>query len=222
MTPRVLVMAKAPVPGLAKTRLGRSVGMAAAADLAAAALLDTLDAARHAFDRECYLALTGDLASGVRGSEISAALVGWTCFDQVGETFADRLVHAHATVAGAGPGPVVQIGMDTPQVTAEQLREVAAPLADGATAVLAPAEDGGWWALALADGSRAVALAAVPMSEETTHQLSLAALLDQGDLVATGRRLRDVDTVADAAAVARSAPWTRFARAWTSLGQVAS
>ena len=40
----VLVVAKAPVPGLAKTRLARTLGAEAAADLAAAALLDTLDA----------------------------------------------------------------------------------------------------------------------------------------------------------------------------------
>ena len=40
----VLVVAKAPVPGQAKTRLAASVGDRAAADIAAAALLDTLDA----------------------------------------------------------------------------------------------------------------------------------------------------------------------------------
>ena len=42
MTPRILVIAKAPVPGLAKTRLGAAVGMDVAAELAAAALLDTV------------------------------------------------------------------------------------------------------------------------------------------------------------------------------------
>ena len=38
------MVAKAPVPGLAKTRLAASIGAEAAADVAAAALLDTLDA----------------------------------------------------------------------------------------------------------------------------------------------------------------------------------
>ncbi|HEU0285944.1 MAG TPA: hypothetical protein VFR22_02800, partial [Nocardioidaceae bacterium] len=41
----VLVMAKAPVPGFAKTRLAASVGPRAAADLATDSLLDTLAAA---------------------------------------------------------------------------------------------------------------------------------------------------------------------------------
>src|SRR6478672_3319507 len=40
----VLVVAKAPVPGQAKTRLAAGVGDQAAAEIAAAALLDTLDA----------------------------------------------------------------------------------------------------------------------------------------------------------------------------------
>ena len=44
----VLVVAKAPVPGLAKTRLARTLGAETAADLAAAALLDTLDAVAEA------------------------------------------------------------------------------------------------------------------------------------------------------------------------------
>ena len=49
MSPRALVLAKAPVAGRVKTRLGADVGMAYAADLAAAALLDTLLACTAAF-----------------------------------------------------------------------------------------------------------------------------------------------------------------------------
>ena len=55
---RALVMAKAPVPGRVKTRLGARVGMEVAAELAAAALLDTIAACRSAF-AECHLALDG-------------------------------------------------------------------------------------------------------------------------------------------------------------------
>jgi glycosyltransferase A (GT-A) superfamily protein (DUF2064 family) len=47
----LLVVAKSPVPGLAKTRLAASIGDAAAADYAAAALLDTLDAVAGASSR---------------------------------------------------------------------------------------------------------------------------------------------------------------------------
>ncbi|MBX9920944.1 MAG: glycosyltransferase, partial [Mycolicibacterium frederiksbergense] len=57
----VLVVAKAPVPGLAKTRLAAAVGDMMAADIAAAALLDTLDAVAAAPVSRRVVALTGDL-----------------------------------------------------------------------------------------------------------------------------------------------------------------
>ena len=56
-----LVVAKAPVPGLAKTRLAASIGDRAAADIAAAALLDTLDAVAAAPVQARVVAMTGDL-----------------------------------------------------------------------------------------------------------------------------------------------------------------
>ncbi|MGI9163544.1 MAG: glycosyltransferase, partial [Mycobacterium sp.] len=61
MTPGVtaLVVAKAPVPGLAKTRLAAAVGDEAAADIAAAALLDTLDAVAGTPFAARVVALTG-------------------------------------------------------------------------------------------------------------------------------------------------------------------
>ena len=214
MTPaRVLVIAKAPVPGLAKTRLGEEVGMEQAADLAAAALLDTLAACREEFGTR-YLALTGDLTRASRSDEIIEALAGWIVFEQVGATFADRLAHAHRSVADSGPGGVVQIGMDTPQVTPVLLRSVAAALDSGSEVVLGPAEDGGWWVLGLADGRTATALVGVPMSDPETFARTEEAFATGGQRAARVATLRDVDTVADAAAVAELAPATRFASSW--------
>lgn len=57
----VLVMAKAPVPGLAKTRLAPDLGVGGAADVAAAALLDTLDAVAAAPVASRVVAMTGDV-----------------------------------------------------------------------------------------------------------------------------------------------------------------
>jgi len=61
----VLVVAKAPVPGLAKTRLAATIGAEAAADVAAAALLDTLEAAT-ASGAGTLVALTGDVGGDLR------------------------------------------------------------------------------------------------------------------------------------------------------------
>lgn len=210
-----LVVAKAPVAGLAKTRLAAGVGERAAADLAAAALLDTLAACADAPRR--VLALTGDLTAAERHADLRAAIddpgAGWVVVEQRGDGFDERLAAAHAD---AGPGPTVQVGMDTPQLTPALLAGAAAGL-DDHDAVLGPADDGGWWVLALRDPSHAAALRGVPMSTSTTHDDTLSALAAAGLDVGETMELTDVDTAPDADLVASVAPTSRFARAWTEL-----
>lgn len=214
-----LVVAKAPYAGRVKTRLGADIGLERAAELAAAALLDTLEACTDAFGSQaCHLSLDGDLDGAVRGAELLAALDRWTVHPQVGDGFDARLARAHADVAGAGGLvlPVVQVGMDTPQVGAGLLAQVAEGLGDH-DAVLGPAEDGGWWVLALRDPAHAAALEGVPMSVDDTGGRTRAALVARGLRVGTAPVLRDVDTVEDADRVAAAAPHSRFARAWRGV-----
>ena len=79
------------------------------------------------------------------------------------------------------------------------------------------AEDGGWWALGLRNPEHAQVLRDVPMSTERTGTLTRQALEGRGLRVATLPVLRDVDTIADATAVAElCAPGSRFARAVAS------
>lgn len=213
----VLVVAKAPVAGQAKTRLGAAVGMAAAARLAAAALLDTLAAAAaYAGTERCHVALAGDLddVAAPDAAALRLALDAWHVRGQADGGFDERLAAAHAAV----PGPVVQIGMDTPQVTPALLAAVAAGL-DDHDAVLAPAADGGWWALALRDPQAARALVGVPMSTDETYVATRAALRAAGLDVGTAPALVDVDEVDDARAVAAEAPATRFAVTWRAADQ---
>ena len=206
-----LVVAKVPRPGFVKTRLGRRVGMGVAADLAAAALLDTLDACSEAVGpTRCSIALEGDLADGVRSDEIVDRLLGWQVFSQRGTDLGERLSFAHADAPDL---PRVQIGMDTPQITPALLHKVLEGL-ETHDAALAPAADGGWWALALAGGACAGALAGVPMSTPTTRDDTAKALRANGQTVASGPLLHDVDTVEDAELVAAQAPWTLFAATW--------
>lgn len=208
----ILVVAKAPVPGAVKTRLAADLGGGGeadllAAELAAAALLDTLAACR-ATGARCRIALAGDLARAVRRDDLRDAFRGWAVTGQRGTTFGERLVAAHAEV----PGPVVQIGMDTPHVTPGLLLGLAAGLV-ATEAVLAPAADGGWWALALRSGRLAAPVAAVPMSRPTTYADTRRALVAAGLSVGSAPRLTDVDHLADVRTVAGDAPPTAFARA---------
>lgn len=209
----VLVVAKAPVPGLAKTRLSPAVSLEQAADIAAAALLDTLDAVLAIPDVFPVVALTGDLSAASRETELRALLRCTTVVPQRGVDFASRLANAHADTVLLHEGlPVLQIGMDTPQVTADLLVSAIDALRDVA-AVLGPATDGGWWALGLRDASHAEVLCGVPMSRSDTGALTLAALRLRGLVTGMLPELSDVDEMSTAFDVAASVPDSRFAGA---------
>jgi glycosyltransferase A (GT-A) superfamily protein (DUF2064 family) len=213
MSAVLLVVAKAPVAGFAKTRLASSVGARFAADLAAASLLDTVDSACAVPGVTVACALTGSLETAERSAELTSALRSCVVFPQHGADFAARLANAHAEIAARFPGmPVLQVGMDTPQVSSSLLASALDRLRE-ADAVLGPATDGGWWALGLRRPADAHVLRSVPMSQPDTGQRTLSALLDIGLRVELLPLLSDVDILADAIQVAAVAPASRFARA---------
>lgn len=208
----VLVVAKAPEPGLAKTRLAATVGNRVAAEIAAAALLDTLDAVAAAPVAARVVALTGNLDNAAGTAELRERLGAFTVVEQRGDDFADRLVNAHAD-AGSTGYPVLQIGMDTPQVSAELLTDCARRLLE-APAVLGMAQDGGWWVLGVRSPDAAHCLRGVPMSQSDTGNLTRKALQDNGIEVALVRELADIDVIGDVAGVRQVCGRTsRFARA---------
>jgi glycosyltransferase A (GT-A) superfamily protein (DUF2064 family) len=215
----VLVVAKAPEPGRAKTRLAAAVGDRVAADIAAAALLDTLDAVAAAPVAARVVALTGDLDRAAGADEIRQRLESFTVMGQRGDDFADRLANAHADASKGFAGrPVLQIGMDTPQVAPELLADCARRLLVTG-AVLGLADDGGWWVLGVHTPAAAECLRIVPMSRPDTGELTLKALRDNGIDVTPVQRLADVDVVDDIAAVRGACePASRFARVTRAAG----
>ncbi|MDT7743022.1 MAG: uncharacterized protein QOE59_2100 [Actinomycetota bacterium] len=212
----VLVLAKAPVPGRAKTRLSPPATPEGAAGVAAAALLDTLDAAAATPRARVVVALEGSIDEAVRAAEIDAALAPHIVVAQRGHTLGERITAAHADVAAAFPGAVsVQVGMDTPQLDVRLLDEALRTVEAGADAALGLALDGGWWSLALRDPRRAGIIADVPTSTDRTGRLTLDALRAAlgRDAVAALPALSDVDTADDAVRVCELVPHGRFARA---------
>jgi uncharacterized protein len=211
VTALVLVVAKAPVPGLAKTRLCPPATPAEAAEIAAASLLDTLDAVRETSGVRRAVALTGDLDQAARGAQLREALQDFTVLPQRGRDFADRLANAHLDASRAHSGlPVLQIGMDTPQVTPDLLARACHRLSAG-DAVLGLASDGGWWLIGFRCPTEAGLLRDVPMSCTDTGENTHAALRSAGLAVAKLPTLSDVDTMTDAERVAASIPCSRFA-----------
>jgi len=213
----VLIVAKAPVAGLAKTRLCPPLTHAGAADVAAAALLDTLGVAELAVggDRSrVVVSLTGALGDAARTHELTRACSGCHVTAQRGATFGERLANAHHDAAVLGTGaPVVQIGMDTPHADPATLVEAANVVSQQGIGVIGHATDGGWWLLGLPSPLGAQALSDVPMSRPDTGFLTRAALAAHGVELAAVAPLTDVDTWDDALAVASAHPSSLFADA---------
>ena len=213
MTGQLVVLAKSPSPGRVKTRLLPAYTAVEASDLALAALRDTLDAAASAAPARVVLAL-----DGAPGTWLPA---GVTVLPQRGRSLDERIEHALADALhgpDGRPGPVLLVGMDTPQVTALLLQDALDRLSRAdVDAVLGRSEDGGFWALGLHDGQPGVVVG-VAMSTERTGADQQARLQGAGLRVEVLASLRDVDTAEDAWAVAALAPGTRFARLVTALG----
>jgi glycosyltransferase A (GT-A) superfamily protein (DUF2064 family) len=220
----LLVLAKAPEAGRVKTRLCPPLTPYEAADLAAAALLDTLEAAAGVPGARAVVALTGRMAAAARAGELAAALCAVPTPAQRGPDLGHRIAAAHHAAARLLPGrPVLQLGMDTPQAGPALLTEAAAPLRrlGRLDALVGLATDGGWWALGLRDPLNAAAIAGVPTSRADTGERTVRALRAAGLRVGLLPVLTDVDTAADAVAVAGAAPSTRFAAAVSALPALA-
>ena len=213
----VLIMAKAPVTGQVKTRLGATVGLDHASHLAHAALLDTLAVCESVFPPgQRVVALAGNVELSVNPAALRQALQGWQVVDQYGAHFAERLMAAHQQTHSTHGGPVVQIGMDTPHVTARHLEHVVAT-ASGGHPVLGRASDGGWWVLASISPGDVDGLDHVPMSRRDTWAGTRECVERAAGTVLPTAELGDVDTADDAELVALAAPHTAFARLWRRL-----
>ncbi|MEV0737944.1 DUF2064 domain-containing protein [Streptomyces sp. NPDC050549] len=191
----LLVIAKEPRPGRVKTRLTPPFTPEEAAALAEASLVDTLHVLLATPARRRVLVL-----DGAPGPWLPP---GFDVVPQCGGGLDERLAAAFAGCSG----PALLIGMDTPQVTPALLT---VDFAD-CDAYFGPAEDGGFWALGLADPDPAL-LRGVPMSTPTTGAVQRARLTAAGLRVHDLPNLRDVDTAHDAELVGAGAPEGRFAK----------
>ncbi|WP_342745577.1 DUF2064 domain-containing protein [Sinomonas mesophila] len=198
----IAVVAKECVPGRVKTRLCPPFSPEDAALVAASSLEATLDVVRSLQARRRVLFFDGDPRAAASRSS--------TEFDVLAQP-SGGLDSRLAALCDAIDGPLLILGMDTPQLTRAHL----APLFDewqGRDAWFGPADDGGFWALALArpDGRL---IRGVPMSRPDTGRRQFNRLRRAGLTVGELPTLRDVDTATDAEAVAAAIPETDFAAA---------
>lgn len=133
----IAVLAKAPIPGLAKTRLMSEVGAHAAAVLQERLTEHAVEAAVRADTGPVILWCAPDLDHP--SFQDLAARFPVTLKRQPEGDLGARMLAAIA----ANIGPTIVIGTDCPSLDATHLREAAAALRENQV-VLTPAEDGGY------------------------------------------------------------------------------
>ena len=145
--PTVVVMAKAPVAGHAKTRLTSDLTPYHAAAVHAAMLQCVLERLTAQVAGPRLLAIEGPGPLGEASADPTLAVVipvSWRLIDQGTGDLGQRLDRLWRSLNG---GPTFFLGADSPDVPAAALRGIGPALA-GADAAVGPVVDGGYWVLA--------------------------------------------------------------------------
>ena len=187
MKPTLVVMLKEPRAGRVKTRLGRDIGMTAAAwwfRHQVRRLLRTIDDPRWT----TVLAVAPDRA-GMASRVWPAHLPRWP---QGQGDLGDRMARM---MAQAG-GPVCVIGADVPGITRAHIAKAFKALGDH-DAVFGPAHDGGYWLIGLRRAHPLPRGLFHGVRWSTEHALADTRATLPGLRIAEVASLRDVDTAAD-------------------------
>jgi rSAM/selenodomain-associated transferase 1 len=142
----IIVMAKAPLAGYAKTRLIVALGAEGAARLAAQLLDRAMQSARGAGLGPVWLACAPDTAHAAFIAHAGAAEHGGAVLiAQGGGGLGARMHRVFTQAFEQGASRVLLLGTDAPAIGAAMLRQADAALAaDGIGAVFVPAHDGGY------------------------------------------------------------------------------
>ncbi|WP_425093059.1 TIGR04282 family arsenosugar biosynthesis glycosyltransferase [Tropicimonas sp. S265A] len=188
MRPTLVIMVKEPRPGRVKTRLGRDIGMVAAAwwfRHQSARLI------RRLTDRRWRLVLA--VSPDVEGLASRVWPETLARVPQGAGDLGDRMGRVFRSLP---PGPVVIIGADIPDIAPPHIAEAFNALGQ-ADAVLGPAPDGGYWLVGLARRQAVPARLFDGVRWSTAHARLDTEASMFGLRIARVATLRDVDTAAD-------------------------
>lgn len=188
----IIVFAKAPLPGQAKTRLIPALGSVGAARLAGLLMDLTIAECLATQATRIVLAQSPSPDDPVwRSIRLPAIVERW---DQGDGDLGDRMARC-AAQALACYDHVLLIGTDAPELTTERLDDCLAALKMH-DAVLTPALDGGYAALGLTRFDRALFLD-MPWSTDRVAAMTVARLGAAGYSVRVTAPVADIDEPAD-------------------------
>jgi rSAM/selenodomain-associated transferase 1 len=190
----LVIGAKEPVPGMVKTRLGRTIGDARAAALYRAFLADlaarfrrtAIDAGRGYDVLWAFAPATADFPAFVGAAD------GY--FAQEGADWTERQQHIFRWTAARGYDRTVLIASDSPQMPARTVSAAFAAL-DVSMAVLAPTYDGGYSLIGQRSGVDI--LGTVRMSTTTVYDDLRANARERRITLHALATIWDVDEVSD-------------------------
>ena len=199
----IAILAKAPIPGLAKTRLISTIGAHAAAVLQ---------------ERLTERAVATALAAGV------GPVTLWCTPDGTHTTFLKLAARLRITLRPqhqgdlgarmlaatvAGRGSVLVMGTDCPALTVVHLRSAASALGEGADVILIPAEDGGYVLIGMRSPQPAL-FSGIPWGTNAVLAETRSRVIAHRLVLAERPPLWDVDTDRDLARVEREYPELRL------------
>lgn len=188
---RIVIFAKAPLPGRAKTRLMTALGLQGSAQLAKNMLQSTLANALEADIGPVELCIT-DSDHAVWGELEIPQGICWS--EQGAGDLGDRMARRSQQLIAKGER-VLLIGTDCPQLDSKQLRQAAQALTDF-DSCLVPASDGGYVLLGLKQYLPAV-FKAMPWSTAQLAELTRQAIEATGSSVKLFEALHDIDEPGD-------------------------
>ena len=190
--PAAIVIAKAPRPGLCKTRLEPVLGPEGCARLQATLV-------RRA---AAWAAAVGDpfvvFTPGDAREEMASLAPGAELIEQVDGDLGARLAGAVGAVLERHPGPALLVGVDTPQLQPAVAEAALGDLRDGIDVTFGPASDGGYYLIGLREPRPEVfALPSAKWGGPEVLRLSLEAAGAAGLTIGMLRPERDLDDEAD-------------------------
>ncbi len=193
-TTRLIVLAKAPVAGFAKTRLIPALGAEGAARLARRLLDETMKQARAAGLGDVELCCAPDTAHPAFAAQQQ---LGGVRLSVQGSGDLGARMNRATTSALTGSTGVLLIGTDAPQLDAAYLRAASDALAT-CDAVLGPAVDGGYALIGLRRSAPRL-FEQMPWSTDRVLTLTRERLAEAGLRWTELAPLRDVDEADDLA-----------------------
>ncbi|CAM3840371.1 2-phospho-L-lactate guanylyltransferase [Vibrio aerogenes CECT 7868] len=189
---RIILVAKAPLPGLAKTRLAPALGKDGAAKLALKLLQHSVNEAVAADTGPVELYVSPSVADPVWDGLNVPGCVQWS--QQPDGDLGERLAAVAQRVTGQQEA-VLLMGTDCPGLTASVLRDAALALTDD-DACLVPVSDGGYALLGLKQYLPSV-FTDMPWSTSQVAELTIQRILAAGRSLKILPELHDIDEPAD-------------------------